>query len=108
MSMNNHIVTLFLAALCLSLLSCSLFQRDIPPKHLAIEQAYFKCEQCHALEGGIYGQGPFKRFRSPGGSQCIRDWQRILRDEFKRLASQWHGMDWGGEISFWQTNVREQ
>ena len=100
--MNGHFGAFFAAAICLALCSCSIPRRDLPPEHGLIEQAYFKCEKCHALEGGNYGKGPFKRFRSSESPRCVHAWQRISREEFGQLASQWHGVAWDNEIPFWQ------
>lgn len=74
---------------------------DGNPPHKMIEQAYFKCEASKNLEGGIYGKGPFKRF-GPEVSACLKqDWVRINLEEFKALATQWYGVSWDNEISWW-------
>lgn len=74
---------------------------DRPPKHLMVEMAFHKCDRCRSLQGGIYGKGPAKSFRSPEARTCVHLWGRIARDEFKKLGSQWHGVDWAAEIPFW-------
>ena len=64
---------------------------------------YFKCEKCHAMEGGIYGKGPLKRYRTSTSRGCRHNWERISRSEFKLLASQWHGEVWRNYTSgFWR------
>lgn len=88
------------------LLSCVGCQSDQPPKHNRIEMAFFQCEKCRSLEGGIYGKGPFKSLRSPDAKTCVHDWQAIDKAEFKKLGTEWKGVDWSKEIPFWnpQTN----
>lgn len=71
------------------------------PKHATIEQAYFKCGTCRSLEGGNYGKGPFKRMHSQRASSCMHDWERISREDFKDLGTQWQSIDWEKEIPFW-------
>jgi len=80
---------------------CSGSISNRPPQHLMIECAYFKCEKCKSLEGGIYGKGPFKSLHSSGAVKCWHDWQRIDRKEFKILGTAWCGIDWCKEIPFW-------
>ena len=52
-------------------------RRDRPPEHKMIEMAFFKCEQCRSLEGGIYGKGPFKSLHSADAKACVHNWQPI-------------------------------
>jgi hypothetical protein len=67
-----------------------------------IEHAYFKCAASKGLEGGIYGKGPFMRF-GPNPAPCSSsEWIRISRLEFKSLATEWYGKNWGQEIPWWQ------
>lgn len=76
----------------------------VPPEHKIIEMAFFKCEKCRSLEGGIYGKGPFKSLRSPDAKACVHDWQPIDMAEFKQLGTEWRGVDWAREIPFWSEN----
>jgi hypothetical protein len=75
--------------------------KDQPPKHGMIEEAYFCCDKCHTLEGGIWGKGPKKFFAGPGKKSCVHQWRRITRDEFKALAVKLYGFNWKSETWFW-------
>lgn len=83
------------------LTGCAGCKTDRPPKHKMIEMAFFKCEKCRSLEGGIYGKGPFKSLHSPEAKACVHDWKPIDISEFKKLGTQWSGVDWAKEIPFW-------
>ncbi len=78
-------------------------EQDRPPEHKAIEMAFFKCEKCKSLEGGIYGKGPFKSLRSPQAKSCVHKWEKIGKEEFRMLGTKWQGIDWTKEIPFWNT-----
>lgn len=93
--------TLTIIALTGLLIGCAGCQTDRPPEHMMIEVAFFKCEKCKSLEGGIYGKGPFKSLHSTQASRCVHEWQRIDREEFKALGTKWSGIDWAAEIPFW-------
>ena len=80
---------------------CAGCRTDRPPEHKMIEMAFFKCEKCHSLEGGIYGKGPIKSLHSPEAKACVHDWRPIARVEFKKLGTEWKGVDWTKEIPFW-------
>ena len=82
-------------------LGWSLSRRDRPPKHKMIEQAYFICYRCQSAQGGIYGKGPFKNFRSKTAPRCVHDWVPVSRDEFKRFTAVAYHQDWSSEIPFW-------
>ena len=88
------------------LVGCSGCRTDRPPEHMMIEMAFFKCEKCKSLEGGIYGKGPFKSLHTPQAQKCVHDWQRIKMEEFKALATKWQGVEWSGEIPFWTTEQK--
>jgi hypothetical protein len=75
---------------------------DEPPPHAMIEQAYYYCNRCDSLEGGNYGKGPFKSLPGKGKTECVHDWKTISHQEFKKLATEKHGVDWSKEIPFWQ------
>jgi len=68
-----------------------------------IEMAFFKCEKCRSLEGGIYGKGPFKSLHALEAKTCVHEWRSIRRAEFKALGTEWLGIDWTKEISFWNS-----
>lgn len=78
-----------------------------PPSHKKVEHAFFKCEASHNIEGGLYGgpfsygEAPFKHF-GPKKSACSSsEWVAIKFEEFKRLATEWHGYDWSKEGPYW-------
>lgn len=89
------------------LIACSGCRTNRPPEHMVIELAFFKCEKCKSLEGGIYGKGPFKSFHATQAQNCVHDWQRIDMKQFKTLATEWQGIDWSSEIPFWSTEQKE-
>ena len=91
---------IFLPFIILCLSGCfSKYNR--PPEHKMIEMAFFKCEKCQSIEGGIYGKGPFKSLHSEKAEHCIHNWIRIEKEEFKKLGTEWKGVDWSGETPFW-------
>lgn len=95
--------TVICVAMASLLVGCIGFQTDRPPEHLMIEMAFFKCEKCHSLEGGIYGKGPFKSLHSPTAKACVHEWRKISRAEFRMLGTRWDGIDWQSEIPFWSS-----
>ena len=92
-------------ALVAIVMCCTGCRTDQAPEHRMIEAAFFKCEKCLSLEGGIYGKGPFKSLHTAGASGCVHHWQRIERKEFRDLATRWSGVDWSKEISFWNAGL---
>jgi hypothetical protein len=82
-------------------LTWSFSRPDRPPRHTMIDQAYFICYRCQSAQGGIYGKGPFKEFRSKSASQCVHEWSPVSRDEFKRFTGAVYHQDWSSEIPFW-------
>jgi hypothetical protein len=76
-------------------------KRDRPPEHQMIEKAYFICDRCQSCQGGIYGKGPTKHFRSANGPKCIHAWRRVSHDQFKRYAAKNYGANWRAETGFW-------
>jgi hypothetical protein len=74
-----------------------------PPQHVVIEQAYFACDMCGNLRGGIFGKGPTKSFESETARKYIHNWHRIPRAEFK-LATERFGIDWAKETPFWSAD----
>lgn len=87
---------------------CFTCQDDKPPVHKIIETAFFKCEKCHSLEGGIYGKGPFKSLRSSKAKTCSHDWQTVSIYEFRYLGTEWYGIDWNQELHFWNSQTSEK
>lgn len=83
------------------LIGCVDEKTNQPPEHQMIEQAYFKCERCKSIEGGIYGKGPFKKLHSKEAERCIHDWVRIDKEEFRKLGAQWYRVKWEDEIPWW-------
>jgi hypothetical protein len=82
-------------------LAWSFSKRDRPPSHMMIDQAYFICYRCQSAQGGIYGKGPFKDFRSKTAAWCVHEWSPVSRDEFKRFTASFYHQDWNSEIPFW-------
>ena len=85
---------------------CAGYRTNRPTDHTMIEMAYFKCDKCRSLEGGIYGKGPFKSLHTPQADKCVHNWQKVSSDEFKALATQWQGVEWNDEIPFWTTEEK--
>lgn len=85
--MKNSWLIVAVAGLLFSGFGCKTGQ---PPEHMMIERAYFKCEKCKSLEGGIYGKGPLKYMHSPKSMECVHDWQRIEKDKFEKLSVEWY------------------
>jgi hypothetical protein len=71
------------------------------PAFPPIAREYHACDKCGSLDGGVYGKGPHKRFRTGAGGWCVHDWRPIDRAEFKRQAAEKFGVDWSQEIPFW-------
>ena len=93
-----RLITIAIACLVVGCAGC---YTDRPPEHKMIEMAFFKCEKCRSIEGGIYGKGPFKSFHSEDAKTCVHNWQKVSRKEFKNLGTTWAGIDWTKEIPFW-------
>ena len=74
------------------------------PEHKMIEVAYFICQRCNSADGGIYGKGPFKSFRSNKARWCHHNWEKVSRQDFKTFATQHFNVDWDKEIPFWSRN----
>ena len=87
------LLALFLAA------GCGPYDRN--PEHTRVEQAYHYCPACRSLQGGIYGQGPFKRFSGPERASCRHDGWPLTRSAFEQLATHQYGVTWEDEIPFW-------
>ena len=85
------------------LTGCVDLHTNRPPDHKMIEMAFFTCEKCRSLEGGIYGKGPFKSYHTTEARTCIHQWQVITMDEFKALATERAAIDWSREIPFWRS-----
>jgi hypothetical protein len=96
-----------LLALVVGLLAVWIFPgKDRPPPHGLIDHAYFYCEKCHSLVGGIFGKGPVKRFDGINKQRCDHHWQKITRAEFKALAAKLYAIDWAYEAgSFWRDEI---
>ena len=46
-----------------------------------IYEAYYECEKCKSLAGGIFGKGPTKW--SITNKECFHDWNAIYRKDFE-------------------------
>ena len=77
--------------------------RKQPPAYALIIEKYYVCRRHRILEGGIFGKGPTEKFFDKDGkSWCWRnEWQEIDRDTFKKLATDWYGVDWSKKIPYW-------
>jgi hypothetical protein len=73
-----------------------------------IVQQYHVCDRCGSLDGGNYGKGPTKSFRTEMGNQCVHQWRPITRNEFRALAAERFKVDWSKEIPFWAHDVGEK
>ena len=75
-----------------------------PPAFGLIVEKYYVCKEHRILEGGIFGKGPTRKFsKTNGKSWCSRnEWEEIDRKTFKKLATEWYGVDWSDEIPYWQ------
>jgi hypothetical protein len=80
---------------------------DRSPSKGAIYEGYHTCPKCDSLEGGIFGKGPIREFRSEAAERCIHDWQMVSRLRFQSLATEQFGKDWSSEIPFWLPVVYE-
>lgn len=78
-----------------------LYDRSPPGTRFVIDQTYFTCGKCHALEGGIYGKGPTKRYRTAKSRWCVHKWRRISKAEFRELAAKYYGEDWSKHDGYW-------
>jgi hypothetical protein len=74
---------------------------DRAPAHRRVEMAFFACGECRSLEGGNYGKGPIRKFRSHKAGNCAHTWRRLTQTEFESLATRWFGFDWSAETRFW-------
>ena len=69
-----------------------------------IAQEYFYCPKCGSLDGGIYGKGPLRHYRTPSGADCFHNWSQISRSDFKSRASSSFIVDWSAETPWWQAD----
>lgn len=74
-----------------------------PPKsRYAIWEGFHWCPMCNSLDGGIYGKGPHKTFRSSKATYCIHKWQLIDKTTFMQKAKEEFAIQWGKEAFYWQ------
>lgn len=67
----------------------------------AVEE-YYHCPICNSLQGGMYGDKPFKEFSGTGRKECKHDWKEVILRQFKELAMKLHGYRWSEEQdAFW-------
>ncbi len=72
---------------------------NLPP----IIQEYYKCKKCNSFDGGIYGKGPLKSFRSEKANKCIHKWGKIKIEEFAQGVNEHFSIDWRNEsMPFWK------
>ena len=94
------VIVLGIAAVGLQIWWQSLTQ---PPSFALIVEKYYVCHERRALHGGIFGKGP-RKVMFPEGARpwCWRsEWKEIDKAEFRRLATEWHGVDWTREGDWW-------
>lgn len=93
--------TLFISQLALSACGQSYNQpvyRILPPVTLE----YYKCTLCQSYDGGIYGKGPLKHYRSPESKSCIHKWSKVPRSIFFPEVSHKFNVHWEEEGQWWQ------
>lgn len=74
-----------------------------PPKNnYRIWEGFHWCSKCGSLDGGIYGKGPHKAFRTVKATYCIHKWQSIDKTAFMKKAKQDFLVQWGKEAFYWQ------
>lgn len=75
-----------------------------PPAHALIIEKYYVCQTHKGLHGGIFGKGPTKKFfPSSAREWCWRwEWEEVTAEEFKKLASEWYGVNWSEESDWWR------
>ncbi|PKM43061.1 MAG: hypothetical protein CVV05_16070 [Gammaproteobacteria bacterium HGW-Gammaproteobacteria-1] len=81
-----------------------------PPAYALIVEKFYVCRSHKALHGGIFGKGSTKMYFASGAQQwCWRwEWEEINLGEFRRLASDWYGVDWEEESHFLESAEREE
>lgn|SRR5690606_12619685 len=79
-----------------------------PPAYVTISVKYYVCRNKKALHGGIFGKGPTKRLFPENARQwCWRwEWEEIGAEQFKRLATEWYGINWSEEPDWWRSTER--
>ena len=84
---------MWIALLPLSLLAgCASPGVNQPPKHAAVEEAFFDCPKCGSLSGGVFGKGLTRNFRSRTAECCVHHWERVPEQEFHRSAVERFGL----------------
>src|ERR1041385_88851 len=96
---------LVLLALGLSFGCASRYDRAPIAGAVANCKAFYACPKCGSLEGGIFGEGPTKAFRSESAARCIHEWQTVSMIQFEKLATQRFGVDWSVETGIWKPVV---
>jgi hypothetical protein len=76
-------------------------RKDRSPPTGVIDHAYFYCEKCDSLIGGVFGKGPVKHFDGPNKRKCVHTWKKITKTEFKALSGKLYGVDWANEHDWW-------
>ncbi len=99
------IVGILILCIIIGIAACSRYDRSPESKFLPpAKLAFYHCQKCESLEGGIYGKGSFKQFKSDKARKCIHNLETVSKQEFKQLASNGYKADWSKEITWWQTN----
>lgn len=73
-----------------------------------IVQQYHVCDKCGSLDGGNYGKGPTRSFRSETSYTCLHQWRKISRKDFKGMATEQFQVDWSVENPFWAEDQDEK
>lgn len=94
-----HLTLTGLLLSCVSVGKNHRVYKGLPP--IAVE--FYTCKKCGSYDGGLYGKGPLKHYRTRQGEDCWHDWTPISRREFAIGVSKHFGVDWSAERShFWQ------
>lgn len=87
------------------LLSCASVGKNQPVYSILppIAEEFYECSKCGSYDGGIYGKGPLKHYRTPQAEDCRHDWIQISRGDFATRVSRYFGVDWSAEpMPYWQ------
>ncbi len=79
-----------------------------PPAYALIIEKYYVCRKHKMLYGGIFGKGPTRKYSKNGGKTwCWRsEWEEIDRKTFKKLATEWYGINWAEETPYWHDDKK--
>lgn len=58
------------------------YKRSVYRNWTHVRAEFYVCPKCKSYEGGLYGVGPIRYYRSKDTASCIHDWVLITKDEF--------------------------